>query len=107
MSSLQALVVEFNKKYERRLAPAVRCLDLASEVGEVSKLAFSESTGMEVTTGEWQEELGDTLYTLLSLFTELNLEAETSLEIVLEKYKRRVHSKGRMDSSDKSLNQVD
>lgn len=74
-----------------------RCLDLASEVGEVAKeILRGSSYGKEpyAPTPETEEELGDCLFSLLALCCALNVDAQQALERVLEKYEARLRKKG-------------
>ncbi|NQW43901.1 MAG: nucleotide pyrophosphohydrolase [Deltaproteobacteria bacterium] len=97
MISLQLMVTEFNQKRLLKVDRSLRVLDLSSEIGEVCKLAFSEGVGKKIEINNWEEELGDVLYSLLSLMSELDIEAEKALSKVLEKYQGRIanrNSKG-------------
>ncbi len=90
MISLQLMVTEFNQKRLLKVDRSLRVLDLSSEIGEVCKLAFSEGVGKKIEINKWEEELGDVLYSLLSLMSELDIEAEKALSKVLEKYQGRI-----------------
>lgn len=94
MTSSQAIVAKFNQANDLCLEQSVRMLDLASEVGELCKLGFSGKTGSEVGLMEWQEELGDTLYSLLSLMCEMDIDAHCALNGALEKYSQRKSRSG-------------
>ena len=97
MISLQLMVTEFNQKRLLKVDRSLRVLDLSSEIGEVCKLAFSEGVGKKIEINKWEEELGNVLYSLLSLMSELDIEAEKALSKVLEKYQGRIanrNSKG-------------
>ena len=90
MISLQLMVTEFNQKRLLKVDRSLRVLDLSSEIGEVCKLAFSEGVGKKIEINKWEEELGNVLYSLLSLMSELDIEAEKALSKVLEKYQGRI-----------------
>jgi NTP pyrophosphatase (non-canonical NTP hydrolase) len=92
------MVSEFNKKRIISVDRSLRALDLSSEIGEVCKLAFSEGVGKKIEINKWEEELGDVLYSLLSLMSELDIEAEKALTKVLEKYHGRISNRNSMDS---------
>lgn len=94
MNSLQSKVKDFNHINKISLDSKLRTLDLSSEVGEVCKLAFSEGTGRNVPSEKWQEEVGDTLYSLLSLMNELGIDAEQTLALILAKYESRISRHG-------------
>lgn len=98
MNSLQSKVAQFNHRQKLELSRVLRILDLSSEVGEVCKLGFSQELGKTVELQKWQEELGDTLYSLLSLMSDLEIDAEEALEIVLAKYNARMSTRNSMDS---------
>ncbi len=99
MNQLQVLVKKFNEKHEIKINNSSRVLDLASEVGEVCKLSFSEDMGKQIAPEKWQEELGDVLYSLLSLMNDLDIDSEVVLRGVLEKYNDRITNRKSMDSN--------
>ncbi len=96
--SLQVLVREFNRSHKNKIERHVRVLDLASEVGEVCKLAFSEKVNVSVDIMSWEEELADTLYALLSLMNDMEIDANLALKNVLKKYETRLAKTGQMQS---------
>ena len=98
MNSLQSKVAQFNRERNLIVDSNLRILDLSSEIGEVCKLGFSEGLGEKVELEKWQEELGDALYSLLSLMNDLDIDAEKSLDVVLKKYIGRIDSRNSMDS---------
>lgn len=98
MTSLELMVVEFNQKRGFTVDRNLRALDLSSEVGEVCKLAFSAGVGNKFEISEWEDELGDVLYSLLSLMSNLDINAEKALCKVLEKYKVRITDRNSMES---------
>lgn len=99
-SSLQVLVAEFNQLHRNQVERHSRVLDLASEVGEVCKLAFSENVGGPVEANKWEDELADVLYALLSLMNDMKIDADRAMRTVLEKYENRLIKNGRMQSDD-------
>ena len=90
MGKIQLMVSEFNQARNLWIERNLRVLDLSSEIGEVCKLAFSEGVGKKVEINKWEEEVGDVLYSLLSLMSELDIEAEKALSKVLDKYQGRI-----------------
>lgn len=98
--SLQQVVSDFNSKHEIKIEPDARVLDLNSEVGEISKLSFKTKVGEPVRSLDWQEEIGDALYSILSLSSTLNINAETALKEALLKYAGRIKRNGNMQSGD-------
>ncbi|WP_324758522.1 MazG-like family protein [Haloarcula montana] len=72
--------------------PAYRLLDLASELGEVAK-ELNESTAYgsdPERAAVAEDELGDTLFALLALCSELDVDAGEALETALAKYESRL-----------------
>lgn len=101
MNSLQSKVALFNRELNMKLDSNLRILDLSSEIGEVCKLGFSDGVGKTVTADKWQEELGDVLYSLLSLMRDFDIDADESLDFVLNKYSSRLAFRNSMDSGSK------
>jgi NTP pyrophosphatase (non-canonical NTP hydrolase) len=97
-NSLQALVAEFNRSHKNRIERHARVLDLASQVGEVCKLAFSEKMNVSVDFNLWEEELADSLYSLLSLMNDMEIDADKALKSVLKKYEDRLMKNSQMQS---------
>lgn len=97
-NSVQTLVSEFNRSHKNIIEKHARVLDLASEVGEVCKLAFSEKIYGPVDSSTWEEELGDSLYALLSLMSDMEIDADKALRNVLKKYEERIVKQGQMQS---------
>ena len=70
-----------------------RVLDLVSEIGEVSKevLKMSDYGRRKIEIREEiTEELGDVFYSLITVANSLGVDLEHALELVLEKYKKRI-----------------
>lgn len=70
-----------------------RLLDITSELGELSKellKATNYGTNDFVITEDFKMEFGDLLYALLSLANETGIDAEESLNTVIEKYSNRL-----------------
>ncbi len=80
---------------------AARCLDLASETGEVAKEILR---GMDygkkpyARTAETEGELGDCLFSLLALCCELGVDAAQALDNAVQKYELRLKTKGNAGS---------
>ncbi len=98
MNVLQSKVSQFNQERNLNIAYTLRILDLSSEIGEICKLGFSTGIGKKIEHETWQEELGDALYSLLSLMNSLNIDADKSLDVVLRKYNSRMDLRNSMDS---------
>lgn len=91
-------VLDFNKFHGLSLPKNLRVLDLVSEIGEVCKLEFSEKTTGKQQHDIFEEELGDCLYSLLSLFSEADVSPKAALSRVLIKYSARINKTGKPDS---------
>jgi len=89
VSDIQQLVDNFTKQYRIESAVQFRCIDLASEVGELSReLLISTNYGKNEfePTDNWQSEIGDILFSLICLANSTNVDLEKALYSVLEKY---------------------
>ena len=101
---MQNKVDEFNKKRNCHLEPmsvAARLLDISSEMGELAKEYLKHSNyGSDEfeLDDEFKLELGDVMYSLLSLASEVNLNAEECLDKVIAKYQARMDKKKSMGS---------
>ncbi len=96
----QEKVAEFVEKYDMEASPDYRLVDLVSEVGEVAD-DVSKSTGYgkrpeDVEVKE--DEIGDVMFALLALADSLDVDAGEALDTAIEKYERRIRSKGAPDS---------
>ncbi|MFC7077517.1 MazG-like family protein [Haloarcula halophila] len=88
----QDRVAAFVDDHDLSAPPAYRLLDLASELGEVAK-ELNESTAYGSDPGRAtaaEDELGDTLFALLALCSELDVDAGEALETALAKYESRL-----------------
>lgn len=95
-------VLEFNKKYSREMDINSRMLDIQSELGELSKEVLKATKYGEkdfVATESFKEELGDVLYSLISLGLECKVDIKRAVLDVLKKYQRRIENKGNMSSN--------
>ena len=93
MRELQLKIKEFCKEHNLESPIEHRVLDTMSELGEVAKeiLKMSDYGRKPV---EYKEELklelGDVLYSLITIANTLDIDLEDALNIVLEKYKKRL-----------------
>lgn len=88
----QQRVADFLDQHDLHAPPAYRLLDLCSELGEVAK-DVNESTGYGTspeTVAVNEDELGDTLFALLALAEELDVDAGDALDTALAKYESRM-----------------
>ena len=93
-----------NQKLQKRVAAfvtvhgletdvAFRLLDLVSEIGEVSKeLLKSTQYGQTAfeKSEDWEEELGDALFSLICVANATGVDLEMALLRVLAKYQNRI-----------------
>jgi len=91
----QDRVAAFSDRHDLEGRPAYRALDLASEVGEIAGDAAKSTT-----YGEHPEdlrvkrdELGDALFSLLSLCNSLDVNADEALDEAIEKYEQRIEAR--------------
>lgn len=90
---LQAKVKKFCRDNNLESPPEHRILDLMSELGEVAKeiLKMSDYGRKPIEyRKEIKTELGDTFYSLITVANYFNVDLEQALEMVLEKYKKRL-----------------
>lgn len=101
---MQNKVQEFNKLrncHTEKMPVSARVLDIQSEVGELAKEVLKNTkygTKDFVLSDDFELELGDVLYSLLSLADETGVDAEASLDRVLAKYKKRIENNDNMGS---------
>jgi len=98
---MQKLVAEFNQTHRLPLHPNMRMMDIQSEVGELTKeLIKVQSYGSKpfAVSKEMELELGDVLYSVLSLAEEIGLDAEGCLKQAIAKYEGRIAQKGNIGS---------
>lgn len=93
MKQVQKRIKEFCEINRLSNDPQVRMLDIVSEVGEVSKEILKMSD-YGAKKPEFREEirgeLGDLLFSLMTLANSLDIDLEEALEIVLKKYEKRL-----------------
>lgn len=93
MKSLQEKVHNFCKNNCLNNSVEVACLDLVSEIGEVCKeilKATNYGKNEFKKYKEFESELGDCFYSLICVANAADVDLEKMLELVLEKYKRRL-----------------
>lgn len=98
----QERVAAFLDENDLHAPPAHRVLDLASETGELAK-DVNEATDYGRTpeaASVHEDELGDTLFCLLALADELDVDAGDALDVALEKYEERISESGSAGSGD-------
>ena len=96
MNRLQEEVEAFVEEHGLEGETEYRLLDLVSEVGEVAADATKSADygerpeDLEVK----RDEIGDVLFSLLTVANDLGIDAEKALEEALEKYRRRIEESG-------------
>lgn len=100
-AQMQKQVAKFVELHGLRAGVAHRMLDLVSEIGELSKelLKSTDYGKKEFRSGEnWEEELGDVLFSLICVANATGVDLGQALATVLEKYERRLEFKGNAGS---------
>jgi len=88
----QRRVARFVDDHDLACPPSHRLLDLTAEVGELAADA-NDATGYGAAPEAFsveRDELGDTLFALLALCNELDVDASAALDESLAKYERRL-----------------
>jgi NTP pyrophosphatase (non-canonical NTP hydrolase) len=96
MKELQDKINKFCKEYNLESPAEHRVLDTMSELGEVAKeiLKMSDYGRKPIKyREEIKSELGDLLYSVITIANSFDVDLEEVLNITLEKYKKRL-SKG-------------
>ena len=97
MNEWQREVADFMRRHNLLHDPATHALDLVSEVGEAAKevlLATDYGQRPAQFRPEMADELGDALYSLLSLAEICGVDASSALDAALRKYGRRLAERG-------------
>ena len=103
IETMQGLVSEMVKRYELETTPELRYVDLTTEVGELGKelLKGSDYGKKQLQKTENLElEMGDTLFSLTCIANSLNIDLQTALVNVIEKYQKRFNEKGSIGSEE-------
>jgi NTP pyrophosphatase (non-canonical NTP hydrolase) len=92
----QTRVAEFVEANDLQAPVAYRLLDTVSELGEVAKEVCTSTDygGDPAAVDVPEDELGDSLFALLALCEELDVDAEDALETALTKYESRIDENG-------------
>ena len=94
MKELQEKIKRFCKEYNLESPAEHRVLDTMSELGEVAKeiLKMSDYGRKPVKyREELKSELGDLMYTVITIANSFDVDLEDALNIALEKYKKRLN----------------
>lgn len=101
---MQNKVKEFNDNrgvHTKAMPVSARIMDINSEMGELAKeylKATNYGTKNFEITNDFVMEYGDVLYSMLSLANEVNIDASTAINMVLDKYQNRINNKKDMGS---------
>ena len=101
---MQNKVKNFNDNkgvHTRPMSVSARIMDINSEMGELAKeylKATNYGTQDFQITEDFIMEYGDVLYSLLSLANEVNIDANHSLDMILDKYQKRISQNNDMGS---------
>lgn len=93
MKELQQKVKKFCKTYHLESPPEHRALDVMSELGEVAKEILKTTNygrKQREFRSELKSEIGDLLYSLITLANSFDIDLEEALSLVLEKYEKRL-----------------
>lgn len=98
----QEKVREFIEHHELEGTTAFRMLDLVAEIGEIASDATkSADYGLSEDNLEVKDdEIGDALFSLLAVASDLDIDAGKALEKSLEKYSERIEESGSPGSGD-------
>lgn len=102
MREQQEKVEEFVEKHDLEGKTAFRILDFLAEAGEIAADA-AKSSDYGMNEDELQikkDEIGDALFSLLTVASDLGIDAEEALQESLEKYESRISDSGDPGSSD-------
>ncbi|WP_432662198.1 MazG nucleotide pyrophosphohydrolase domain-containing protein [Wukongibacter baidiensis] len=98
---IQKKIEKFTNEKNLNISPNVRIIDLVSEVGEMAKeILKATDYGKKnfIANEDWQEEMGDVLFSLICLANSTDINLEESLYKVLKKYEERFNIKGDIGS---------
>lgn len=102
MRRLQDQVRDFVQTNDLEIGIGDRLLDVVSELGEVAKEALRATqygTRRFVRGDDWEDELGDVVFSLICVANASDVDLESALQRSLLKYGRRVRSHGHPGSS--------
>lgn len=97
LSTAQSNVATFTSDHDLEAPVSARVLDVVSEVGELAKEALEASaygSKAPVLRASWQGELGDLIFSVLSLANSTDVDLDTALADTLDKYRHRMASTG-------------
>ena len=95
MRHLQDKVKNFCEQNNLSTSSEARFLDIVSELGELAKEILLQSVYGKKTidhSARLEEEVGDTIFSLIALSNSLDIDMEAALDKVLKKYELRAHN---------------
>ncbi len=96
-NEFQQKIREFMEKNNMKSPAEYRMLDLVAEIGEVAK-ELCKMSCYGAKAPEFREEiipeLGDAFYSLIAVANHYNVDLLKALDIVLEKYRKRIEKAG-------------
>lgn len=101
MKEVQEKVRELVKKFNLEASNEIRCIDLVSEVGELGKeILKGNDYGKKefFKTENLESEIGDTLFSLVCLANNMDIDLGNALNGVIKKYNNRFSEKGNIGS---------
>ena len=100
MNKLQQMVAEFSERTGTRLELPYRALDLCSETGELAQEILRDTGyGKQAITRVSDKavaELGDSVFSLLSMANEMDVDIEEALAAAIERYGKRLERDGQL-----------
>ena len=103
MRHVQDKVKNFCEQHNLSTSSEARFLDIVSELGEMAKEILLHSDYGKKTidhSARLEEEVGDTIFSLIALSNSFDIDMEVALDKVLKKYELRAHN-GSIGSSAK------
>ena len=103
MKEIQQKIKEFCKKHNLESPPEHRLLDVVSELGEVAKEVL-KMTNYGRKSLEYREEIkseiGDAIYSLITVANYFDINLDEALEMVFQKYEKRLKKGGAGSEND-------
>ncbi|SCY07370.1 MazG nucleotide pyrophosphohydrolase domain-containing protein [Alkaliphilus peptidifermentans] len=101
LTDIQEKIKKFTTEKEMTSKVEVRVIDIASEVGELSKevLKGTDYGNKQFSkTKDWNCEIGDVFFSLICIANETETNLEECLSSALDKYEQRFNYKGHLGS---------
>ncbi len=103
IQKLQNKIREFSKEHSLDSAPEYKILDTVSELGEVAKEMLKMTNygkGKAEFREEMKSEVGDLLYSVITIANSLGVDLEKAVDEVIAKYERRLKRGGAGSEND-------